>query len=188
MAGRARGTHSDNFVPAELLEKLRPLANQKKPACDFELERYQKTKRTQAPDRQGLVEYAPLLSPILDLCPRGQPKGILLKIVMAKLNDDFDVMTTLSKNTYKGNHSAWCDNAVEKISVACRHVRELAMSRTEYVAPALKALMDKIDIGGTVAPVPAAMPLRVVPHRKLCKLIHVSFLNKCKTRTNSKAP
>ena len=144
-SGRSPGTTTDTFVPAELECALKPLANEKVSTVNFELERYEKTRKSQGPDRAGLVYYFPLLSIILDYCPKGLPRTSLLKTVWLNLNKHYDIMTPSSAKTYRGNFEDWADIAVERICVACRHVRDLAASQTTFVDAKLKALMNKID-------------------------------------------
>ena len=157
--GRSSGTTSDRFDPALLEEALQPLASQKKPVCDFEMQNYSKSTRSQGPDRKGLIEYAPVLSVILRFAPKGLPLKSLLMITISSLHAEYDIMTLASKNMYK--HTAeWVDYAANRLSVACRHVRDLALSETVYVDKSLKALMDLIDKGDRFVPPPPKRPLR----------------------------
>ena len=160
--GRAHGTHGDQFEPAELEAALKPLARDKQPPCDFELEQYEKTKRSQGPDRIGLVHYFPLLSVILEFAPRGLPLKSLLRIVWNNLNTDFSIMTTASKEYYKGRVHEWLDMVTDRITIACRHIRDLASSQTRYADAKLTQLMDMLVLDDVAAP---ARPLAsLVPH------------------------
>ena len=78
--GRKKGTTCDRFEPAALEKDLEHLANLKCPPCDFEMLNYGKTKRSQAADRDGLVEYHPLLAVVLKHAPKGLPTQSLLKL------------------------------------------------------------------------------------------------------------
>ena len=131
--GRAYGTINDRFCPEKLEDALKPLANMVKRPCDLELEKYEKTKRTQGPDRDGLVEYYPVLSIILQFAPRGLPQKSLLEIVIVNLQNLYGIMAEASQATYKGHYEDWVDKVTSKICIACRHVRDLAMSGTTYV-------------------------------------------------------
>ena len=157
--GRSSGTTTDSFVPVELEAALVPLANKKVPDVDFEFERYEKTRKSQGPDRAGLVYYFPLLSILLDYCPKGLPKPSLLKIVWLSLNKTYGIMGEASKKLYRGNYDEWAEKTVEKLAVALRHVRDLAASQTSFVDPKLQTLMGKIDTTGLpLIAKPAAAP------------------------------
>ena len=115
-----------------------------------------------------------------------------MKVVVAHLNRDYDIMSESSKVLYKGCHDTWVDKAGDRIGIACRHIRELAMSKTEFVDPVLKKLMDKISIdalpavpkfGGLVLLDPdppnihracGAVPRRVGQPRTNCKQMDMS--------------
>ena len=147
MSGRKSGTTNDRFDPEALTNALKPLAELKKPACDFEFEQYGKTRRSQGPDRDGLEYYEPLLLIILQFAARALPLKAHLKIVWLQLQDDYLIKSKRHENKTKAD---WVDMCVDRITTACSHLRSLAQSRTVYVSNKLKSLMALVDIGEDV--------------------------------------
>ena len=174
MPGRAQGTSCDRFDPGELEHLLEPHAKLKQPSCDFGFEDYGK-KRSQGPDREGLLKYAVLLELILSLCPRGLPMKSLVMITLSELDRKHNVRTELTKQQKEQD---WLDKTSDRICTAARHVRDLAKSRTTYLHPKLKELTAMIkDQETQVDPrisvarerSPKSSPNRAKPRKELSK-------------------
>jgi hypothetical protein len=147
MTGRRHGTTNNRFDPEALTSALKPMAELKKPPCDFEFEVYGKTRRAQAPDREGLEHYAPLLTILVKFATRSLPLKAHLKIVWLQLQNEHQIKSKLHENL---SSTDWVDMCVDRVSIACNHLRALTQSRTIYVSQTLKALMALVDIGDQV--------------------------------------
>ena len=92
---------NDYFDVHALVAALSPLAGMKASACpiDWELVHYPKSRRSQAPDRQGLEKYSALLLIILQYAPRCFPNHNLLKMVYLDLHRKFGIMSAQSMET-----------------------------------------------------------------------------------------
>ena len=117
------------------------------PPCDFGFDQYHK-KRSQGPDRDGLVFYFVYLEIILSLCPKGLPLKSLVMIVLGELDRKHDIRSALTKTL---SQSDFLDKVSDRICVACRHVRDLSKSMTEFLHPKLKELVQLIEPDSTPA-------------------------------------
>lgn len=153
MSGRQEGSLCDRFDPEALCHDLEPLASLEKPPCDFEMERYGKTKKGQSADRDAMDEYYPLLKIVLAHARRGLPIKSGMKLTWQELVGKHDIISARSKQLY--TQEEWVDRAIDRVGLVCRQLRDLAKSKTVYVTSKVRELMEMVDIGD-VPPLPAA--------------------------------
>ena len=130
-----RRAPSCRFDSEALFHALSHHARLKDLKWDFEMSRYNKPKRSQAPDRQGLITYYTLLSTILSYSPSGFPNFTSLKDVILQLNAKYrvrspDVLASKSD-------ACWAEDCANSMRVALKHVVDLKRSRTQFLVPAL---------------------------------------------------
>ena len=100
MSGRKVGSATDRFEPDALYHDLEPLARLKKPPCDFEMERYGKTRKGQGADREGMDFYYPILIIILGRASRSLPMKSILKLTWQELIRNQDIIGARAKQLY----------------------------------------------------------------------------------------
>ena len=142
-----RRAPTDRFDGRALHDALVPFARVKTPGFDWEVNSYLKTKRSQAPDREGLQRSAPLLEVTLAFCPHGYPKHGLLRDVLAGLDVSYNIRSP-QVPTFK-SRSDWANDAADAIRLATKHVVDLKKSGTTYLPPTLQSLVSKITVDET---------------------------------------
>ena len=90
--------------------------------------------------------YHPILVKVLKACPRGLPLKSLLKITVDKLETKHSIQSEWSKKRFP-RLADWLDYVTDIWCVACRHVRDLAKSRTKYGKSLLMQLIHMISLG-----------------------------------------
>ena len=78
-------TPNDDCGPDAMEAALEGFAKDKSFPLDWELEQYEKRRRGQGPDREGLERYYDLLMVVISLCPYGQPALAMLWLVWISL-------------------------------------------------------------------------------------------------------
>ena len=131
------------FPVADLVETLSVHAQLKHCGFDFELSNYSKTRRSQGPDRAGLLHYHILLQGVLKHAPNGFPNHMILKETWLALNKKYDIMDQHLKLSGMAL-PAWADSCADSVCRACRHVVDLSRSGTDFLHPDVKALADSI--------------------------------------------
>jgi len=135
---------NDYFDAHALVAALSPLAGMKASACpiDWELVHYPKSRRSQAPDMQGLEKYAALLLIILQYAPRCFPNHNLLKMVYLDLHRKFGIMSAQSMETT--SPVDWAETCADHLKLLCYHVLLLHRSRTTFVSAQLKEVLPMV--------------------------------------------
>jgi hypothetical protein len=136
---------NDVFDISAMVEALRPAALAREPPWpDWQLARYGKVRRSQAPDREGLLQYRSLLDIILGFAPGCYPSHKLLREVWMELDRCHGIKGQACSSLPVGS---WADSAADAIRIAMRHLLEIHRSRTTFVPMELKKLLAKVKDG-----------------------------------------
>ena len=147
---------TDRFDGAALLADLEPYARDKLCSWDWELTSYSKTRRSQAPDRAGMVAHRELLSCILRHSPAGFPNFTLLRDCWLELNKRFEIR---SKGVLASKQDIeWASDAADAIRLMCKHVVDLRRSGTQFVSSEISALIELIGANGDQLEAPLPLP------------------------------
>ena len=84
-------TCSTNFDPDDLLQLWKPLAELKDAGFSWMGNDYDKSKRTQGPDREGLQTYAVALEKLMQVVNGGIPRHTPIKLTLAALHDKYGI-------------------------------------------------------------------------------------------------
>ena len=137
---------NDRFEVSEMVDALRQFARLKDCPFDWELASYSKTKRSQGPDREGLVFYAPLLREILRFAPGCFPNFSLLREVFIMLDEEYKVMDVGLVSARKPRLD-WASEAADAVRRAMKHLLEIKRSKTTFLAPVLIELIGLVEDG-----------------------------------------
>ena len=122
-------------------EALAAFARRKDCPWDWEMGEYSKTKRSQGPDRDGLVRYAGLLKVVIQFDPYCFPSHVLLREVWSNLDAAWSIKCPLLKASGKSTFD-WSIECADVVRRACKHVVEIKRSKTTFLPAALKELVD----------------------------------------------
>ena len=90
-------TPNDTFDPEEMEKELKQFAKTKQLGWDWEFASYDKRRRGQGPDRDGLVMYFDVLKIVLLFAPFAHPALSLLRMVWGSLHRKYDIMSKEAK-------------------------------------------------------------------------------------------
>ena len=141
MSVRRPRARTDKFDGAALAEALKKFARLKDLEWDWEIRRYSKTRRSQAPDRRGLEVYSPLLQVILSFSPSGFPNHTILRDVWLELEDQYGVRD----KSCTLRLADWANLSADAVRRATKHVVDLRRSGTQFLTPSVQALVDLIQ-------------------------------------------
>lgn len=139
---------NDAFSVSDLVASLSELAKDRDCCEDWQLSTYVKTRRSQGPDKEGLVAHARLLGIILDHAPGGRPGQVALKDAWMALQRRYAIQGTDTAHT-----EVWADKCALKIRLALKHLLDIRAARPKSLAPEICMLMDKVrDTNGGCTP------------------------------------
>ena len=141
-------TPNDKFDIGKLINALEPFAASKKFALDWEFEAYNKSRRSQGPDREGLEHYSKLLGTILYIAPHGFPGHQQLKATWEQLQEDYKIMG----KDVKAPIDKWSSQCADKVRLCCKHIVDLKKSDSPYMTPVLKSLVEQVVVETTITP------------------------------------
>ena len=121
-----------DFDPQALVDAWLPLARLKNCGFDWTGADYQKVRRSQGPDRDGLSKYAGGLSPLADLVPSGFPRHTTMKRVLQMLDSIIPIKPEKAC-------PAWADAAADKWCLMLKHLWD------ESKSPKTNGLFDLAD-------------------------------------------
>ena len=121
-----------DFDPQALVDAWLPLARLKNCGFDWTGADYQKVRRSQGPDRDGLSKYAGGLSPLADLVPSGFPRHTTMKRALKMLDSIIPIKPEKAC-------PAWADAAADKWCLMLKHLWE------ENKSPKTSGLFDLAD-------------------------------------------
>jgi len=137
---------NDRFDVNVMADALTSFARVKDCPFDWELASYSKTKRSQGPDREGLVMYAPLLRKVLSVAPGGFPSFSLLREALVLLDEKFDIMDPRLRAAKKVR-ADWASDSADAVRRALRHVVEIKRWKSPFMAPAVGELVELVKDG-----------------------------------------
>ena len=125
----------------DLCHILSAEANRKDCSFDWSLKSYTKTRRSQGPDRDGLIKNKNLLAKILEVAPTGRPRLIALKETWLHLHRKYDIM---GKETHLGVDD-WAVECLDRVRLAFKHLLDLRDSGSKWIAPEIAELLRKLQ-------------------------------------------
>ena len=141
-------TPNDECGPDDMEAALEGFAKDKSFALDWELEQYEKRRRGQGPDREGLEHYYDLLMVVISLCPYGQPALAMLRLVWLSLNKRFKIRNPAHAAKVGASEDGWAHGCADRLRVACQHLKDLCTSPggSEYCSKKVRGLISKVKL------------------------------------------
>ena len=134
-------SQNDAFEVKDICHILSAEAHRKDCSCDWSLKSYTKTRRSQGPDRDGLIKNKNLLAKILEVAPTGRPGLIALKETWLHLHRKYDIM---DKETHLGVDD-WAVECSDRVRLAFKHLLDLRDSGSKWIAPEIAELLGKLQ-------------------------------------------
>ena len=157
-----------NFSDAkEMLEKLACL---KSPGLDWNISRYAKQRRSQGPDRAGLVVYKELLGVLVTFAPACQPGIAQMRDCWLELLKKYQIMDMDLVKAHK-DIVTWADECAGKARLMLKHLMALKVSGSKYIPMELQPLLQQVHIPDGVAastPAPQRALARHLSHNVSC--------------------
>ena len=143
MSKRPR-TPNDAFDVQVLINALTPYAQMKvTPWGDWEMSRYTKARKSQGPDRDGLVRYGVLMTKVLEVCPHGFPLFARLREVFLYLQSKYSIMdpvlVSLGKTT-----TSWAEGCAESLRLLLKHCVDLRRQGSEGCSIELQHILANV--------------------------------------------
>ena len=132
-------TSTNDFDPAELYAEWKPLAELKKPGFSWTGDDYEKTRRGQGPDRNGLKLYAKGLTGLFKVAPSCYPRHSPLRDTLTLLHHKHNILDP-SVVVKPG----WADKGADKWSIMMKHLLDESKSKKRTGHEELDALLDKV--------------------------------------------
>ena len=154
-------TRNDPIDLVNFCDGLAELAKLRTPGFDWDLRAYGKSRRSQGPDRDGLMYYERLLEQVLRFAPRGFPSHVQLREAWMWLQKEHHVMACDVASSIE----SWADKAAETIRLMLKHLVDIRRSGTPYLSPGLAKLVGMIsdDSGSSAAVAPQPAPALAAP-------------------------
>ena len=177
MAGRWR--RPNDLIDIEALcRDLAPHAKLKDPCFDWGILQYGKQRRSQGPDREGLLAYHGLLRVILAHAPGALPGLSALREVWLWLHRQFKIMDPSLIASGK-DPNVWAAEAADTIKLMCKHVWDLKVSASPYAPPEVLELINMVVLvrdsptpsSPAPAPAPAPQPIADRPRTRVLSAI-----------------
>ena len=133
---------NDTFDVDRLVADLEPYAKLRSCPFDWEFNRYLKSRRQQAPDREGLTFYYLILTTVLMHAPSCFPKQKLLRCTWLELSRRHCI-----KDPAWGQKKPvldWANECADSVRICTWHLLELKRSRTQYVTHEIKTMLNQI--------------------------------------------
>ena len=128
---------NDVVCVSDLFASLSVLAKNRDCTVDWALSTYVKTRRSQGPDKQGLVTHVQLLAIVLSHAPGGRPGQVVLHDTWMALHRRYGIGPTV-------NPEVWADKCAVKIRLALKHLLDMIASPPKSIAPEICMLLDKV--------------------------------------------
>ena len=116
-AKRRARSPNDVVDVKQLVAKLGEQAVRKDCVIDRPLSTHVKTRRSQGPDKEGLVEHAALLGIVLDFAPGGRPGAVALRDAWKALHRKYGI-----KQHAHLCLETWADRCTVKLRLALEHL------------------------------------------------------------------
>lgn len=140
MAAKKRArTLTTNFDPADLYAEWKPLAELKQPGFSWAGDDYEKTRRSQGPDRDGLKLYAKPLAGLLKVAPSCYPRHLPLRDVLVLMQDKHMILDP--KVLVK---PGWADKGADKWSIMMKHLLDESKLKKRTGHVEFDDLLDKV--------------------------------------------
>ena len=138
----------DKVDVTQLCQALEPFARDKGFQLDWEFTGYSKRKRSHGPDREALSQYKPILVELLRCAPSGHPPLNRLRDCWIYLHQKYSVMAwDLQKSG--ADVRDWACQAGDMAKVCLKHLVDMKVSRTTWVTPDIKEMLDMIHLPAT---------------------------------------
>lgn len=132
-----RGVNDVFFSVSDLFDSLSVLAKNRDCTVDWQLSTYVKTRRSQGPDKEGLVTHGQLLAIILSHAPGGRPGQVALLDTWMALHRRYGIGPRV-------NPEVWADKCAVKIRLALKHLLDIKASPPKSIPPEICMLLDKV--------------------------------------------
>jgi hypothetical protein len=132
-------TSTDNFDPAALYAEWKPLAELKKPGFSWAGEDYEKARRSQGPDRDGLKLYAKALAGLLKVAPSCYPRHLPLRDTLLLMQGNHMILDP-SVVVKPG----WADKGADKWGIMMKHLLDESKLKKRTGHVAFDDLLDKV--------------------------------------------
>ena len=137
---------NDVLSVSDLFASLSVLAKNRDCTVDWQLSTYVKTRRSQGPDKEGLVTHGQLLAIVLSHAPGGRPGQVALQDTWMALHRRYGIGPTV-------NPEVWADKCAVKIRLALKHLLDIKASPPKSIPPEICMLLDKVvDTNGGSSP------------------------------------
>ena len=144
---RISRSRNDTVSVASLCDALKAEADKKTLPWDWHISEYNKSRRSQGPDRSGLEFYLPLLCILVALAPRCQPGHICIQESWLWLHKRYRIGDGRSDELQDIN--VWADTCAGRVRLMLKHLKDLRHSNTSYLSPDLLELVGRVDIGSS---------------------------------------
>jgi len=158
MAPRAR---NDVFDTQALQEALSEWARRKDCPFDWEFSMYSKKRRSQGPDREGILFYKPLVMVVVQFAPTCQPGHVQLRELWLNLLKKYKIMSPELSAQHK-DVDQWASEAGDKLRLMLKHI--LAIKKApRFVSGDLQEILDMVRDPATSSSSASAPPDQLVP-------------------------
>ena len=142
---RSQRSGNDGVHVGSLASDLAVFARDKECAFDFEFKRYGKHRRSQGPDREGLLFYKDILSVLLRHAPNGRPSLVALRECWLYLQRQYSVRAADDPPTTQLNMFDWANQCSDRARVALKHISDLKESGSSWLPPDLADLVAMVN-------------------------------------------
>ena len=132
-------TSTTNFDPADLYVEWKPLAELKQPGFSWAGDDYEKARRSQGPDRDGLKLYAKPLAGLLKVAPSCYPRHLPLRDVLLLMQSKHMILDP--KVVVK---PGWADKGADKWSIMMKHLLDESKLKKRTGHVEFDDLLDKV--------------------------------------------
>ena len=134
-------SHNDVVDCSSLYSSLAELAKLKASSFDWGIQRYAKSRRSQGPDREGLILYEEVLDIIIRHAPACLPGHVPLRDCWKKLHREHDIKDAPDKSVMQ-----WANDAAETLRLQLKHIRSIKESGSGSLAFGLEAVLAHVKL------------------------------------------